>query len=321
MRTVLWINARPLLSIVLFLHVCFADSGKDLLTAGKIDEAVTSLNARISANGRDALSLNLLCRAYFLIEDWDNAVSRCERAVEAEPNQSTYHQWLGRAYGEKADHSSFITAARLAKKVRAEFEQAVQLDGSNLEARVDLAEFYLEAPGMMGGGQDKARAQAVLIGKTNPSKEHWVYARIAEKNKDYDAAEKEYRAAIDASKGASEPLLDLGIFYRKRERYDDMESALRKATAGTVNPPEVLMDAADTLLRAGRDPGLAIDLLKRYIAGPTVEEAPAFKAHYLLGTALEKQGDRQGAVQEYRKALALANGYARAKDALNHIAG
>ena len=321
MRTAFRMTAIWLLSMVSFLHVCFAQSGKDLLAAGKIDEAIANLSARIAANGNDAESLNLLCRAYFLIEDWDHAVSNCERAVQAEPNRSSFHQWLGRAYGEKADHSSFITAARLAKKVRTEFEQAVQLDGSNLGARVDLAEFYLEAPGMMGGGQDKAHAQAVLIGKINPAREHWVYARVAEKNKDYEAAEKEYRAAIEASKSASDAWLDLGVFYRKRQRYDEMESALRKATAGTVNPPEVLMDAADTLLRAGRNPAFAIELLKRYLAGPTVEEAPAFKAHYLLGAALEKQGDRQGAAQEYRKALALAKGYARAKDALNRIAG
>jgi tetratricopeptide (TPR) repeat protein len=316
MRILLRIIAVPLLSIL-----CTAQSAKDLLAKGKVDDAIRELDARISSNKGDAESLNLLCRAYYLVEDWDHAVDNCERAVEADGNKSAYHQWLGRAYGEKADHSSFITAARLAKKVRTEFEQAVQLDGANLGARVDLAEFYLEAPGMMGGGEDKARTQALLIGKINPAKEHWVYARIAEKNKDYATAEKEYRSAIDLSKGASDTWLDLAVFYRKRERYDDMESALRKATAGAVNPPEVLMDGADTLLRANRNPSLAIELLKRYLAGPTVEEAPVFKAHYLLGTALEKQGDKQSAEEEYRQSLTLAHNYSRAKEALKRVAG
>lgn len=316
MRVLLRIIAVPLLSIL-----CTAQSAKDLLSKGKVDEAIQDVDARISANKNDAESLNLLCRAYYIVEDWDHAVDNCERAVEADPNKSAYHQWLGRAYGEKADHSSFITAARLAKKVRTEFEQAVQLDGTNLGARLDLAEFYLEAPGMMGGGEDKARTQATLIGKTNPAKEHWVYARIAEKNKDYATAEKEYRSAIDLSKGASDTWLDLAVFYRKRERYDDMESALHKATTGTVSPPEVLMDGADTLLRANRNPSFAIELLKRYLAGPTVEEGPAFKAHYLLGTAFEKQGNKLGAAEEYRHSLALAHNYARAKEALKRVTG
>jgi len=49
--------------------------------------------------------------------------------------------------------SSFFSAAGLAKKVRASFERAVELDGSNVQARSDLAEFYMEAPGVMGGGR------------------------------------------------------------------------------------------------------------------------------------------------------------------------
>ena len=54
--------------------------------------------------------------------------SACEKAVSLQPNNGEYHLWLGRTYGEKADASSFIHAAGLAKKVRNEFERAVQLD-------------------------------------------------------------------------------------------------------------------------------------------------------------------------------------------------
>ena len=41
-----------------------------------------------------------------------------------------------------------------------------------------------------------------------------------------------------------------------------------------------------------RNTPLAIQLLKRYLASGPVEEAPAFKAHYLLGMLLERQGDK-----------------------------
>ena len=59
---------------------------------------------------------------------------------------SLYELWLGRIYGEKASRVGFLSAAGLAKKVRTSFERAVQLDPKNWEARVDLAEFYLQAP-------------------------------------------------------------------------------------------------------------------------------------------------------------------------------
>jgi Tfp pilus assembly protein PilF len=306
--------------VLLALMPVFAsDSPKDLLSAGKVDSAIASLNARISSNQNDAEAFNLLCRSYWALGEWDRAVTNCEKAVSLESTSSTYHHWLGRAYGEKADHSSFFTAAGLAKKVHTEFERAVDLNPDNQEARLDLAEFYLEAPGMVGGGQDKARAQAAILGKTNPSKEHWVYARIAEKNKDAPVAEKEYRTAIELGKGSSNSWLNLAMFLRKQQRYDEMDAAIRKATTPPVTPPEVLVDAAETLSRAGRNFPLAIELVQRYLSGPLVEEAPAFKAQYLLGTLLEKQGDRQGAARAYRASLALAHEFGRAQEALKRV--
>ena len=79
------------------------------------------------------------------------------------------------------------------------------------------------------------------------------------------------------------------------------------------------MEAAATLITAGRDFPVAIQLLRRYLNGSTVEEAPAFQAHYLLGTVLEKQGEKQAAAQEYRTALTLAKGFSRAQEALDRL--
>ena len=79
------------------------------------------------------------------------------------------------------------------------------------------------------------------------------------------------------------------------------------------------MEAAATLITAGRDFPVAIQLLRRYLSGSTVEEAPAFQAHYLLGTVLEKQGEKQAAAQEYRTALTLAKGFSRAQEALDRL--
>jgi len=136
------------------------DSPSVLLSTGWVDSAVSVLQQRVTASPGDAESYLWLCRAYFAAENWDRAVSACEKAVSLAPNRSEPHLWLGRAYGEKADHSNFLSAAGLARKVRTEFEKAVELDPSSMEARSDLAEFYLEAPSIVGGGQDKARAQA-----------------------------------------------------------------------------------------------------------------------------------------------------------------
>jgi len=128
-----------------------AQAPEALLAEGKADAAIALLKQRVASSSNDAESFHLLCRAYYSIQDWDQSISSGEKAIALSPDKSMYHLWLGRAYGEKADASSFFTAAGLAKKVRASFERAVELDGSNIQARSDLAEFYMEAPGIMGG--------------------------------------------------------------------------------------------------------------------------------------------------------------------------
>lgn len=309
------------LALVLASTLLFANgTPKDYLAQGRVDDAISVLQGQIRTAPQNADSYNLLCRAYYALQKWDAAISACQQAVELQPNNSTYHLWLGRAYGEKADVSNFITAIGLAKKVRSEFERAVQLSPDNVDARTDLAEFYLEAPGIVGGGKDKAVAQAETLSKLNPAKAHWVGGRIAEKHKDYATAEREYRAEVDASHNSPEAWLDLALFYRHMNRLDDMQQAIARATAAQTNQSEVLVDGAETLMRAGRDYPGAIQMLRRYLASQaTVEQAPAFKAHYLLGTLLEKQGDIQAAMQEYRAALSMAKSYSLAQEALNRL--
>jgi len=316
-----------LLPLLLFIFVLplvapAATSPRELLASGRVDEAIRTLEEQVSGAAPDAESYNLLCRAYFTLSDWDQGISACEKAVSLDPVNAQYHLWLGRLYGEKADHSRFLTAAGLAKKVRSEFETAVRLNPNSTEARTDLAEFYMEAPSIMGGGRDKAEAQAQELASLDPVKAGWVKGRLAEKNKDLISAENEYRAAIKASHGAARAWLNLASFYRQTGRLDQMEDAVRHATSAPMNQPEVLMECASMLLRSHRDLPQATQLLRRYLSStPTVEAAPAFKAHYLLGTALEQQGDKPAAAQEYRASLYLAKSFTLAQTALDRLNG
>jgi tetratricopeptide (TPR) repeat protein len=296
------------------------DSAPALLAAGRADDAITTLHSKINSSPNDAEAYNLLCRAYFSMGDWDRGISACEKAVALDPNNSRYHMWLGRIYGEKADGSNFFSAASLAGKVRTEFETAVRLDPNNVEARSDLGEFYLEAPGIVGGGRDKAEAQAQALSALDPAKANYLKGRIAEKKKDLVTAEKEYRAAIEASHGSALTWFNLALFFRHQQRWSDMEDAIQHAVSAQVDRPEIIMESGEVLLRSGRNFPAAVEYLRRYLAlNSKVEEAPAFKAHYLLGTALEKQGDKQGAAQEYRAALSLAKNFSRAQEALDRL--
>jgi tetratricopeptide (TPR) repeat protein len=288
-----------------------------LLSAGRVDDAIEGLEKQIQS-GPSAQSYNLLCRAYYMLGDWDRGIQACEQASQLDPGAGIYQLWLGRAYGEKADHSSMFSAARLARKVRESFERAVQMDPTNWKARADLAEFYVEAPAVMGGGKEKALQEAAAIAPINPAIAHWIAARVAEKNKDSVAAERQYRAAIAASNSGARAWNDLASFLKKSNRLEEMELALTRLEAAHLDEPDALMDGAHMLLETGRNFPLAERLLRRYVCSPD-EEGPAFRAHDILGQLLEKQGKREAAAGEYRAALELAHGYAQAQQDLNRV--
>ena len=195
----------------------------------------------------------------------------------------------------------------------------MQLDASNLDARTDLAEFYLEAPSFMGGGKDKARQQAESMAIQDVATAHWLEARIAEKDKRYPDAEREYKSAIESSGNQARYWLNLASFYKRQHRYNDMESAISSAVNSDRKKPANYVDAATLLVGAGRNFIGAAQFIRKYLTGATTEEQPAFKAHYVLGQILEKEGDKAGAAAEYKAALQLAKDYADAKEGLTRV--
>ena len=146
--------------------------------------------------GRDAAAYALLGKACFMQGQYKQAVASLEKAVGEDSLNSDYYDWLGRAYGRLAEESSFLSALGYAKKTVRAFERAVELGPSNLEALSDVFEYYLQAPGMVGGGVDKAENIARRFAGLNAAEYHWARARLAEKRKDFETAEREFRAAF-----------------------------------------------------------------------------------------------------------------------------
>jgi tetratricopeptide (TPR) repeat protein len=284
------------------------------LQSGEADRALELLSSLPSS----AEAHNLRCRVYFMLERWDEAANDCEQAVNLDGQSAINHMWLGRALGEKADHASFIAAYSLAKRSRAEFEQAVSADPSNGEAMSDLGEFYSAAPGVVGGGVDKAQALVPSLEKIDPARAHILLARIAESRKDYGTAEREFKQATTSSEHPAFAWMSLASFYRKRERWDDMEAAVGsgyRASQHDRRAGVALYNGASVLSRGKRNLAFAAKMLEEYLADyPRTEEGPAFEGYTRLARLKAQLGDKNGAWQARAAALKLAHDYKPASE-------
>lgn len=289
------------------------------LQAGEADKALALLSSLPQSDASQAETYNLECRVRYTLEQWDEAARQCEEAVRLDGQNSNYHLWLGRALGKKAERASFLKAYSLAKRVRGEFEESVDLNPSNAEALTSLGDYYVQAPGIVGGGIDKAEGVAAQLDKVDAARAHELRGRIAESRKDYGTAEREFKQAVAAGAHPALQWTTLADFYSRRQRWTEMESALRSlltAARRDKHAGVALYDGAGVLAETNRDPALAANMLEDYLASSAkTEEAPAFVAHDRLAQLDERLGNATAASRERAAAVALAHEYKPAEEA------
>lgn len=223
----------------------------------------------------DTTGYALFGKACLMDGRYKEAIVSLEKAVAGDNLNSDYYDWLGKAYGRVAESSSALLAFGYARKTVHAFERAVELDPSNLEALGDLFEYCLDAPGIAGGGLDKAENVARRFAALDQAEYHWTCARIAEKRKEFVAAEREYRAALAAAPQQVGRVLDLATFLSSRGKYDESDALFRNLDHHHPNTPKVLYAQAAAYIRCKRHLDQAEVLLLRYTHLSTTPEDPS----------------------------------------------
>jgi tetratricopeptide (TPR) repeat protein len=234
-----------------------------------------SLKLLLATPDKDARIYDLIGRNHFMLGEFKKASESYEKAVAADPSNSDYEHWLGKAFGKRAETASPFTAPGLASKARQHFEKAVALNSKNKEAVNDLFEYYLEAPGFLGGGLEKAARLAESIAALDPAEGLWAQARIAERRKDYGKAEEQLRRAMQAAPMQVGRIVDLAKFLSKQGRIEESEQTFRAAERIAPNNPRLLYNRAETYIKAGRNIETARELLKRYLSANLSPDDPS----------------------------------------------
>ncbi len=257
-----------------------------LLRDGKVAAAESAANALIAANPAEAEAYALLASVSVAKGDPDAAIAAAEKAAELAPASGDYQRQLGDAYGFAAQKAGMLSKMGLAKKCGAAYEKAVALDPANLDARSSLLGYYQNAPSMMGGGMDKAHAQAAEIRKLDANRGRLAYATLY-------AADKKFA-----------------------EAFTQLEEALKATPENYAALYQFGRLAAITGERIDR----GLEALKQCLTLPPPPNTPGHAAaQWRIGNLLEKKNDPAGARTAYEAALKFDPKFTQAADSLKKL--
>jgi len=251
----------------------------------------------------------------------EKAAEVLEKGVAAKPNDAARHYHLGEAYGVIAQQAGMFKAASMAGKVRDEFAKAVQLDPNFLDARFGLMEFYLRAPGFMGGDEDKAREQANEIKKRDAFAGHRAFASIAAAKKDMNAARAEYIAAVRENPTSAKTHYWYAVFLMTGDKnYAGSLQEFDAALKLDANYMAAVFQLGHLAALSGTNYARGEEALQKYLAyKPAGDEPGHHRTHYWLGMLYEKQGKKAEARAQYQAALKLRGNQKDVTEALKRV--
>jgi tetratricopeptide (TPR) repeat protein len=297
------------------------ESGRQAYEASDYSKAAQLLQEAASKNPQNAEIHLLLAKTYNEINQHDAAIASAERAVALDPQSSVYHEWLGRAYGAKAEHAGIFSGLSLAKKTRKEFETAVRLDERNFSARQALIEYDCSAPGIAGGGEDKALPQIAKLAELDVAEGHYAAGNCRRQKKDFAAADAEFTKALENHPKSANLIYDIGDYAMKHSQPDRLLAVASEGEKVAPTDPRGNFYRAAAFVLTKKSGGEAESLLREYLnRAPTRSGYPRrWEAHEWLGRLYENQGKRKAAIDEYEAALKLDAKSKSANEALKRL--
>jgi len=297
------------------------EAGRRAYEASDYAKAILALQAAAAKEPQNGDVQLLLAKSYLELQEQDPAIKSAEKAVAIDPQNSIYHEWLGRAYGEKADHATWFSAISLAKKTRKEFEAAVQLDGKNFSARQALIEFDCSAPGIVGGGEEKALPQIKQLAEMDAAEGHYAAGNCRRQKKDFTVADEEFRKALVSNPKSAELIYDIGDYAVRRGQPERLLAVAEAGERIAPGDPRGKFYRGVALVLKKENAEEAERLLREYAKKAPLRSGyprPA-AAHVWLGRLFEDHSRMEDAAKEFESALKLDPRNKMAQEALKRL--
>ena len=313
-----------------------------LILEGHWKRARTVVERRLRETPEDANSNFLWSQICNALGDRTSPPGLAEKALRLDGSVARYHRQVAEVQGVMAQRSNVFQQVGQARRFRKEIETALELDPRDVQARRDLVEFYLVAPGILGGDAKKAEVEVQQIAAIDRAEGFLAQARIAELRKDYvragallhgaaalrppsyralmaladfslasahrdeAAAEAAARAALAIDAGRAGAYSILASIYAGRPVWAELEAVLTAAAKEVPDDLAPYYRAAERLIRDGRDPARSERYLRIYLTQETEGNEPTLAdARWQLGLALRAQGQEASALAEWKAAVRL----------------
>lgn len=282
------------------------------IKAGYFQKALKELQPNMAAHADNKDYEYRYAQALLGVGKNQEALRTIKKAISLAPKNGSYYRFMGQVYGALAQNANIFHAMGLAKNVLSAFRNAVRLDPHDPRSLKDLATYYIDAPGIVGGSLSKADKIVRTLKKIAPLDALKVQAHEAVEAHHYDKAETLLRHAVKLDK-TSHSAETLAFLYMRRRRYTDGFKTFVSITKERPKNIRAWYWTGRTSILSHSHYAEGIHALQHYIAVPErPDTAPSLAfAHLRLGDLYRLTGKSRLACLQYAKAKNSNNSHSK----------
>lgn len=244
----------------------------------------------------------------------DELIQRAEQCIQDLPQSARCHSALGTLYGTMAMSGGMTAGLKYAGKIKDMMQKAVTLEPKNFDMRRDLNQYYLQAPGIVGGSVRKAIENSVDFGKIDSLRGQLLRAEIHTYEKEFGKAESLLRAMMpgndaDLAETQLTALANLGFSMVNNDKGLEAQKLFEQLLASRPMQASLHFGLGRALL-VQKNHDAAITAMER-----ALQLDPKITAHYRLGMAYQAKGDNAKAIAAYQQFLSYTKTGRAADDA------
>ena len=324
-----------------------------LFNDGKVAQSKPLFLDAVKEDPRNAEALYYL-GMLAIDSDYDGAIDYLKNAVDLNGGVAKYHFKLGDAYGVKAQRGGLFGKIGAASNCKEQYINAICLDAKLTEARLHLIEFYLQAPGIVGGSVKKAMAHADTIKSYDAYEGYLAEARIHDYQKEKAQQEECYRKAMttdpkrpdayralwliamadnDGTKAdeifknalaavgnKSDLYLQVGLYYIEKNDFIKARGMFDESLKKNPQNDAVYYQLGKVALLSGVDLNQGLASFEKFCQMPHSKNSPGVEyAYWRIGMIYEKLGKSDSARLAYKKSLEISPNFENAKKALEKL--